>query len=130
MQNFKINEGMSHFLDLEDAAEFYDKVMALWQHYQTVLPLDVHVMRYESLIEAFDETVAPLLNFLDLEWDESVRSFAETAQRQGRINTPSYGQVVRPLYTHARNRWENYREQMQPVLPVLLPWAKKYGYET
>lgn len=130
MQNFKINEGMSHFLDLEDAAVFYDKVMALWQHYQTVLPIDVHTIRYESLIEAFDETLSPLLNFLSLDWHESVRRFAETAQQQGRINTPSYSQVVRPLYTHARYRWESYREQMRPVLPILLPWAKKYGYET
>ncbi len=128
MQNFKINDAMANFLDLEDAARLYDKAMTLWQQYQEVLPLQVHKLRYESLIEAFDETLGPLLEFLGVAWDDSIRNYAETATRRDRIATPSYDQVTQPLYTRARGRWERYREQMQPVLPTLLPWVKRFGY--
>ncbi len=129
MQKFRINEAMANFLDLEDAARMYDKVMTLWQQYQTVLPLEAHTVRYESLIEAFDETLTPLFDFLGVDWDDNVRNYTETAHRRGRIVTPSYNQVTQPLYTRARGRWERYREHMRPVLPTLLPWARRYGYD-
>ncbi len=128
MQNFKFNEAMVNFLDLEDAARLYDKIMALWQKYRAVLPLEVHTVRYESLIEAFEETLTPLLDFLGVEWDDSVRNYAETASRRDKITTPSYYQVTQPLYTRARGRWERYSKFMQPVLPTLLPWARRFGY--
>ena len=128
MQSFYINEAMVNFLDLEDAARFYDKVMTLWQKYLSVLPLEVHTVRYENLIEAFEETLTPLLDFLGVEWDDSIRNYTETASRRERIYTPSYNQVTQPLYTRARGRWERYSKNMQPVLPTLLPWARRFGY--
>lgn len=128
MQDFKINEAMVNFLDLEDAARCYDKVMTLWQKYLAVLPLQVHTVRYESLIENFEETLTPLLDFLGVAWDDNVRNYAETASRREGIPTPSYYQVTQPLYTRARGRWEQYRKYMQPVLPTLLPWASRFGY--
>ena len=128
MQNFKINDAMANFLNLEDAALLYDKVMTLWQQYQAGLPLEVHTVRYESLVETFEETLSPLLDFLSVGWDDGVRNYAETAYRRGKISTPSYNQVTQPLYTRARGRWERYREPMQSVLPALLPWARRFGY--
>ena len=129
MQSFKINEAMVNFLDLEDAARLYDKVMTLWRQYRTVLPLEVHTLRYESLIVGFEETLTPLLDFLGVGWDDGVRNYAAAANRRGIIKTPSYNQVTQPLYTRARGRWEQYREQMRPALPLLLPWAKRLGYD-
>jgi hypothetical protein len=102
--------------------------MTLWQQYQRILPLEVLTVHYESLIEAFEETLTPLFDFLGVGWDDEIRNFTETAYRRGRIHTPSYNQVTQPLYTRSRGRWERYREQMQPVLPTLLPWARSYGY--
>ena len=86
-------------------------------------------VRYESLIEAFVETLNPLLDFLGVNWDDAVKNYAETARQRGNINTPSYNQVTQPIYTPARGRWERYREHMQPVLPTLLPWVKRFGYD-
>ncbi len=129
MQSFKINDAMANFLNLEDTSRFYDKVMALWQQYQAVLPLDVHTVRYESLIEVFEETLSPLLDFLGVDWDDAVKTYAETARQRRKIKTPSYNQVTQPIYTRARGRWERYREHMQPVLPTLLPWAERFGYD-
>ena len=129
MQNIKVNDAMANFLNLQDAALLYDKVMTIWRHYQAVLPLQVHTVKYESLIEEFEKTLVPLLDFLGLEWDDGIRNYAATARERGQINTPSYSQVTQPLYTRARGRWQRYREHMQPALAILLPWARRLDYD-
>ena len=94
------------------------------------MTLDVHTVRYESLIEDFEGTVSPALDFLGLDWDDGVRNYAETALQRGRISTASYNQVTQDLYTSAQGRWEGYQGHLQPVLPVLNKWAKRMGYES
>jgi len=126
--NFRPNPAMANFLSLADSADFYDRVMRLWVRYEQALPLCVYRSRYEDLVADFETSVRALLDFLDLPWDDAVTRYAETARRRGRINTPSYHQVVQPIYRSASGRWENYRAQMAPVLPVLLPWARQWGY--
>lgn len=129
MQRFKLNAAMSNFVEIEQAARFYDATFSLWQQYREVLPLRVHSLRYEDLITSFDDTIAPLMEFLQLDWEDGVRDYIETAKTRGRINTPSFNQVTRPLYTSASGRWQRYGEQMAPALPLLAPWAEKFGYE-
>jgi len=129
MQSFAPNNAMANFLTLEDAAGLYDKVMRLWQDQQKLLQLPVQRVRYEDIVTDFEPTVRSLLAFLDLPWDDAVSSFQKTAMERKKISTPSYHQVVQPLYKSASGRWKNYRAQMEPVLPVLQPWATLFGYE-
>jgi tetratricopeptide (TPR) repeat protein len=129
MQQFKLNAAMAHFVDIELAARFYHDVFSLWEQYLSVLPITVYTVRYEDLISGFDETISPVMDFLGLEWEDAVRDYIATAKERGRISTPSFNQVTQPLYTSSRGRWEKYREQMAPALPVLEPWARKFGYE-
>jgi len=129
MQNFDLNDAMANFLDLGDAAELYDLVLGFWTRCRAMLPLDVHVLRYEALVADKEKEMRALIAFLGLEWDEKVLDNQATAIRRGPIATPSYAQVVQPIYDKASGRWLRYREQMAPVLPVLLPWAERLGYE-
>lgn len=128
MQHFSLNDAMSNFLDLEDSAALYDRVMTLWSVYRERLPLQVHEVRYEDLVSDLEGTARPLIDYLGLEWDDGVADYRETAMARGRINTPSYAQVTEKLYSQASGRWEHYRDEMAPVLPVLKPWAKAMGY--
>jgi len=129
MRAFKVNDGMAHFLDLGDAARLYDRVMRLWMLYREKLPLAVHTIRYESLVGDLEATIAPCLEFLGLDWHDGVSDYRTTASRRSAISTPSYNQVTEPLYGAASGRWLRYRDELQPVLPVLLPWAEHWGYE-
>ena len=70
----------------------------------------------------------PLIDFLGLDWRDDLLDHRRTAKDRGVISTPSYNQVTQKLYGDAALRWERYREQMEPVLPLLLPWAKRLGY--
>ena len=128
MRSFVINEAMINCTELSSAAKLYDRVMSLWALYRETLPLAEHTVRYESLVTDFEGTVTELLAFLGLEWEEGVRSYMNTEINRGRIGTPSYNQVTEELYTAASGRWQRYQTQLEPVLPVLLPWAERMGY--
>jgi hypothetical protein len=127
-QRFGMNAAMFQLLRLDTAARYYDAVMGLVRVSRATFPLVVHEVRYESVVADFDGTVKGLLDFLELSWDEAVRSYAETAKARA-IGTPSASQVVQPLYTTAQGKWRNYRAFLEPVLPVLAPWVKAFGYE-
>jgi tetratricopeptide (TPR) repeat protein len=128
-QRFGMNAAMFQLLRLDTAAAYYDAVMRLVQTCRTRLPIEVHEVRYESVIGDFDASVGSLLSYLGLSWDDAVRGYAETAKRRV-IATPSAAQVVRPLYTSSQGKWRNYRRFLEPVLPVLEPWVATFGYET
>ncbi|OOZ39502.1 hypothetical protein BOW53_11365 [Solemya pervernicosa gill symbiont] len=128
MRDFALNDAMVNFLELKDAAALYDHVMRLWSHYCDLLPLNSYQLKYEELVENFEGAVKPLLEYLNVDWSSEVENYAETARERGMINTPSYDQVIEPIYTRASGRWEHYREEMASVLPVLELWARHYGY--
>ena len=129
MQAFKPNAAMVHFGDLADTARFYASVMGLWRRYAEVLPLDVLTTRYEDLVADFEAETRRILTFLELPWDDSVLAYAERAKSRA-IATPSYHQVVQPIYARSVGRWRNYREQMADVLPLLRPFVDAFGYQT
>ncbi len=128
MQTFKLNHAMANFLSLEQSARLYAAVMELWSAYRQKLGPEVHVLKYEDLIQDLEGACRPLIEFLGLTWDENLHNYQKTAAERVSINTPSYSQVVQPLYTQASGRWTNYRKQMEPVLPVLESWIKSFGY--
>ena len=128
MQNFVLNDAMANFLDLKDAAHLYDVVMKLWNQYISIFKINYHEVRYENLVENFEPTVRSVLNFLKLPWDSSVLQYTELAKKRKNIATPSYNQVIKPIYTHAEGRWKKYEKQISNIYPILDPWIKKFDY--
>jgi tetratricopeptide (TPR) repeat protein len=129
MQAFKPNAAMIHFGSLADTARFYAQVMTLWQHYASVLPLDVAVVRYEDLVGDLAAETRRILAFLGVPWDDAVLGYAERARKRA-IATPSYHQVVQPIYRRSVGRWQHYRDAFALVLPILEPFIAAFGYDT
>ena len=127
-RGFGMNPSMYQFVTLEGTARFYDAVMALGEACRAKLPLTVHEVRYEALVEDFDATARAVADFIGLEWSEALRDFAQTAQTRA-IRTPSASQVRRGLYSDALQQWRKYQDQLAPALPILRPWVEKFGYE-
>ena len=128
MQDFKLNDAMANFLNLRDSAHLYNKVMNLWFQYISIFKINYHEVKYENLVANFEPTVKSVLNFLDLSWDDSVLEYAKTAKTRERIATPSYGQVIKPLYLYASGRWKRYNKQISNIYPILEKWVKKFNY--
>lgn len=128
MANFRLNEGMASFIDLDTTAELYDLSFRYFEQVEKLMPMATHVVRYESIVEDRATELRRLFDFLGLDWHDAVLDHQSTALSRGRIKTASYAQVVEPIYTRSAGRWEKYRKHLEPVLPVLAPWAEKFGY--
>lgn len=92
------------------------------------MDLNVHTVVYENLVADPEGTLRPLLDFLGLEWNDRLLDHRRTAKSRGTIVTPSYDQVTEPVNTRAVGRWQRYADQLEPALPILLPWAERLGY--
>lgn len=120
--------GMVNFSDIRDAADYYDAMMRIWTAARETMDLNVHTVVYEDLVRDPEAVLRPLIAFLGLDWDPAILDHRRTARARGTIVTPSYDQVTEPISTKASGRWKRYRAQLEPVLPVLLPWAERLGY--
>jgi hypothetical protein len=127
--NFKPNNAMASFLQLDTAAELYDLTFSYFEKARELLQPTVHTIVYENIVADRDRELRPLLDFLGLEWNDRVLDHESTARGRAHIKTASYAQVVEPIYTRSAGRWLNYRKHLEPVLPVLRPWVEKFGYE-
>tara|TARA_B100000029_G_C17000432_1_gene750981 strand:- start:159 stop:545 length:387 start_codon:yes stop_codon:yes gene_type:complete len=128
MQSFKLNDAMSNFLELEDAAILYNHVMSLWTKYIETFKFNYHEVKYENIVSNFDKSIQKVLHFLELQWSDDVLKFYKTAEKRNLISTPSYDQVNKPIYSKSIGRWKNYEKNMTKVLPILEPWIEKFKY--
>ena len=90
----------------------------LMQHWQTVLPVPVHEVVYEQLVEDFDTEARRLLAACGLEWEPACGRFHQTARP---VRTASVTQVRQPLYRRALARWKHYEAILSDLfarLPV------------
>ncbi len=127
-QAFELEASMAYFLDIEHTVQYYNAVMQVANLSMNQVANPLHRLCYEDLVAAPRAQLEALLNFLALEWDDSV---LEYRQRDGdqTSNTPSYQQVSQPLYTRSIGRWRHYASQLESNLSVLRPWAKRFGYQ-
>ncbi len=125
--SFKINEAMYNFLDLKKTTNLYNEVFDLFFNYEKELNLNYHKIKYEELIYDFKNQVNNLLKYLDLKYEKKLETFYKTAKNRERISTPSYSQVINPLYTSSIGRWRNYIEQTN-IDKTLESWIIKFNY--
>jgi len=126
--NFKLNDAMSNFLRMDTTAELYDLSFRAFEKSRELIDLPIHTVVYENVVENRERELRSLLDFLSLDWSDDVLDHESTARNRGRIKTASYSQVAQPIYDRSAGRWRNYREQLEPVLPLLEPWVAKFGY--
>ena len=127
-QTFEPNNSMANLTSLKSSSRVYDLTMQMWLLYKKSLKLDFVISKYETLLDNFDDHINMILDFLDLEWDENIKNYRNTALSRGRINTPSSSQVVQPLYKTSINKWKNYEKHFSDSRIYLDKWSKYFGY--
>ncbi len=129
MQPFRLHPMTVQFTTLARTVAFYDQCMRAFETYRALLALDIHVVRYEALVEDPEPVLADLLGWLDVDWHPGVLAQAETAAARGRaVRTASYQQVAEPVYARSRRRWARYAPFMGDALERLEPWRAHFGY--
>ncbi len=129
MANFRLDGAMRSFTDLTEAALTYDAVFTAWRAAEERLNLNVHRVRYERLVADPEPELRAALAFIGADYSPDLLDTAAAAQERGPVKTASYAQVVEPIYQRAVARWERYREQLAPVIPILRPWADWMRYD-
>lgn len=129
MQNFRIRDGTVGFHTLLNGARIYDRLMHKWRVEVAAFAPPLLTLRYEDLVMDVRGNVERLADFLQVAWDERLLDHAGHALSRGRIHTPSYAQVVQPVYTSAVARWRHYERYFGPALEVLAPWIHHWGYD-
>ena len=85
-------------------------------------------LEFIYLINNFQSETEAVLRFLNLQWEPEMEKYQNTALKRGYIKTPSYSQVVQPIYKDAQYRWLNYRKHLEQYLDQLHPWILDFGY--
>ena len=129
LQHFNAPAYIALCSTLPRLANGYAAAMRFWHRHVELLKPQVFEWRYEDAIRDFDAHVEKLGAFLQLNDTAPLRSFSEHAKRKGFIGTPSYAQVVQPVYASSIGRWRRYSEYFEPVLPLLEPAMRHWGYD-
>jgi Tfp pilus assembly protein PilF len=127
-RRFGMNQEMYELLSLDGAARYYDAVMTLADLYRKKLASAFHETIYEKTVGDFVAEIEKICSFLGIAWNAAMADFA-AGSRERAPNTPSGVQVAQGLYSHAVGQWTAYREELEPVLPILKPWRMRFGYD-
>ena len=84
-------------------------------------------MKYENVIKNFKDEINKLINFLNLQFEEGLNNFQKTARNREKINTPSYDQVVQPIYSSSINRYKNF-DEIKNIKIDMKRWINQFSY--
>lgn len=130
MQNFRSSILGAACASLERLARAYVQAMECWLEDESVFRPRVLVSRYEELVADFPGQTRRIADFLELEDAAPMLQFDRHARDKGYIATPSYSQVIEPVNRKGLNRWTRYRREFEPLLPILEPMLRHWGYST
>jgi tetratricopeptide (TPR) repeat protein len=128
MQQFRAPEFALLCNSPQTLARGYMRTMDFWTSQSEILKPYTLEVRYEALVADFEREVRGIMDFLHLRWDDSVLEPGQHARRKGYISTPSYSQVVRPIYTKSVDRWRHYAPLFEPILASLQPQLERWNY--
>ncbi|HFD79130.1 MAG TPA: sulfotransferase family protein [Gammaproteobacteria bacterium] len=106
----------SYAYDLRNLGRFYQGYRRLMDHWEAVLESPVMTLSYERLVSNPVDTIEALISFCGLEWDDACLRFFDTKRF---VNTASYDQVRRPMYTTSVGRWRKYSAFLAPLMEQL-----------
>ena len=120
---------MANMVDLARIVDLYCITMEMLKLCERRYSIDIHTIRYEDLVIDFKETISNLMKFLELSWEDQLKGYQKTALSRAKINTPSYSQVVKPIYETAAYRWKKYEDHLQLHKIKLAHWINEFGYD-
>lgn len=111
-----LDPGMAYALDLEDAAHWYGQCERLMAHWTSLYPNDIFDIDYDLLTVGPRPLLKQLLDFLGLQWEDSVLEFHRSP---GAVKTASVWQVREPLHARSSGRWRNYERHLGALKEAL-----------
>jgi hypothetical protein len=127
MQSFVLSPLTVHLLTWQNCARLYAAVMDYWLSVRDALSVNWTELRYEEVVADLEGQFRPIFSKMGLEWSDSCLEFYRHSRHKS-IQTPSFYQVTRPLYSSSAGRWRDYQRHYDPILTLLEPFIKRWEY--
>ena len=104
--------------DIDCLTEHFGAYQRIMAHWRATLPVTLHEVAYERLVEDFEPQARRLVAACGLEWEPACLDFHNTRRA---VATVSASQVRQPLYRQAVGRWKRYAPYLEDLfarLPV------------
>ncbi len=102
--------------DLAALGRYYRQYERLMAHWRATLRVPMLEIQYEDLVADQEAWSRKLIDFVGLPWNDACLSFFDAKRT---VNTPSYDQVRRPIYTQSVKRWKHYEKHLGPLIEAL-----------
>ena len=110
-------EDMPHTYDLGELGRYYRRYEDMMEHWRSVLPENVMLdVKYEDVVENFEEEAHKLVDFCGLKWDDACLAFHKSDRP---VKTASVSQVRKPIYKSSVERWKRYGKRLDPLRKAL-----------
>ena len=124
-QNIPLNS--VRFYSLEAFAKAYASMMDSWLLVREWQGFSWIETRYEDTVSDTEKEGRRVTEFLGLRWHEDQELFFDAAKKR-QLYAPTYHDVTKPIYSRSVGRWRNYEKYLKPVLPILEPYCRAFGY--
>jgi len=112
--------GMHFSYSQEGLANAYQQYYRLMQHWNAVLPLQIHTIFYEELVSNPETVTHDLLAFCDLAQPTTkANEVDDLTLEKSPVRTASYWQVRQPIYQSSVEKWRQYEQHIQPLIESL-----------
>lgn len=119
LSNFKtllLGQNTTFGQSLEKLGDYYLEYANLMRHWQSVLPIPVHEVRYEDMISDTETKARELVEFVGADWDPAC---LENRASKRDVNTASMWQVRQGIYNSSVEKWRAYEKQLTPLQGIL-----------
>ena len=102
--------------DLEELGRHYARYRSLMQAWRERFGERFHEVDYESLVSKPEETVRSVLQYIGLSWNDACLEYFD---HDPGTTTASAHQVREAPHQRSVGHWQNFREQLRPLMAVL-----------
>jgi tetratricopeptide (TPR) repeat protein len=126
-QNIPLNSTNVNFLSFDRLAKHYADLMGIWLAVREWPGFAWIETRYEDVVADLPKEGRRVTEFLGLAWHpDQERYYEKSGAKQ--LYSPTYQDVTRPVYQRSVARWRAYEKHLAPILPVLEPFCRAFGY--
>jgi len=112
----RFNKNHAYANSLKKLGEYYNLYADMMEHWKKTLDLNIIELEYEHVIANPEEEMRNLLEKCGIPWDPACLKFYENKRS---VNTPSYDQVRRPIYSSSVAKWKKYEHHLGELISNL-----------
>ena len=112
-----VSDSLAFTYSFDELAKVYASYQKTMHHWDTVMPKFILRINYEDLVTDFESTVKRLLDFCELDFEETC---TQPHQTDRVIETLSASQVRQPIFNSGLQRWRRYEKQLEALQTALL----------